>query len=309
MIGGKGAVERSGTPLGRRAAVLAIIGPGLFAGAAHAHSVEEASLYAGAEPWVILALFTAGVLYAAGLRRLWRQAGKGAGMPYWRVGCFFSGLALLAIALLPPLDTLGGQLFSMHMLQHEVLMLGAAPLIVTGMPLAIFLWAFPAAARKRIAVLPKNRLVQQAWQWITRPMTAWTLHAAVLWLWHVPRFFQAGLLDDDVHAWQHFSFLAVSLLFWSAVIGRQNALRHGVAVLYLLTTLIHTGMLGALLTFSPRPWYPAYDGRTQAWGLSLLEDQQLGGLIMWVPAGFLLLAIGLVFAAKLLHPDSAGRQA
>ena len=72
--------------------------------------------------------------------------------------------------------------------------------------------------------------------------------------------------------------------------------------MYLLTSAIHTGMLGALLTFSPRAWYPAYAGKTEQWGLTLLQDQQLGGLIMWVPAGFVFIFAGLLLTARLLSP-------
>ena len=277
---------------------------------ARAHSGDMAN--AGSETidvWVVTGLIAAAALYAAGIARLWRRAGRGAGVPAWRVIAFFTGLAILALALLPPLDTWGAQLFSMHMLQHELLMLVAAPLAVAGAPLGVFLWAFPPAGRKRLAAALTSTPVPLVWGALVQPLTAWTLHAAMLWLWHVPRFFQAGLADDGVHALQHLCFLLSALLFWSALIGARTPLRHGAAVLYLLTTLIHSGMLGALLTFSPRPWYPAYAGRTEAWGISLLEDQQLGGLIMWVPAGVVLMLAGLLFGAKVLWPHSIDRRA
>lgn len=137
-------------------------------------------------------------------------------------------------------------------------------------------------------------------------LSAWLLHAIVLWGWHFPVMFQASLKSDAVHTVQHLSFLVSALLFWAALIGTSARMRDGSAVLYILTTLIHTGMLGALLTFSSTVWYPVYAGRTEAWGLTVLEDQQLGGLIMWVPAGFVLLLAALAVAAKVVMPERAG---
>lgn len=243
-------------------------------------------------------------LYAIGLRRLWGRAHTGAGISRRQALWFLTGWILLAVALLSPVDTLGDELFSMHMLQHELMMLGAAPLLVAGRPLAVFLWGFGQKTRQRIARFVKMRAIQRTWSGLTRPATAWTLHMLILWAWHFPSLFQASLANDWVHALQHFSFLASALLFWSALIGPQHAHRHfGGSVLYVLTTAIHTGILGALLTFSPYAWYPAYAGKTEAWGLSLLEDQQLGGLIMWVPAGFVLILAGMLFAARAIAPQ------
>jgi cytochrome c oxidase assembly factor CtaG len=114
------------------------------------------------------------------------------------------------------------------------------------------------------------------------------LHGAALWLWHAPRLFDAGLESDAVHALQHASFFWTALLFWWTVFRR---VRTGTAVLYLLATLIHGGALAALLTFSPAPLYAG----------ATLESQQLGGLIMWVPAGYAMLLAGLLAFNRLLR--------
>ena len=100
-----------------------------------------------------------------------------------------------------------------------------------------------------------------------------------LWAWHIPFLFQATLESTWVHAFQHASFLGSALLFWWAVLhGRSRPMGFGAAVLYMFTTALHSGLLGALLTFARSAWYPVYSGTTQPWGLSPLEDQQLGGL-------------------------------
>jgi putative membrane protein len=153
---------------------------------------------------------------------------------------------------------------------------------------------------------------------MSQPFGAWWLHGLALWIWHVPVWFQAAAADPWIHSLQHLSFLASALLFWNALIGNhaqasagsarpsQARMRGGKAVLYLLSTAIHTGVLGALLTFSPYLWFPLYREKTERWGLSALEDQQLGGLIMWVPAGMLFVLAGLFFAAQAIFPAATG---
>jgi putative membrane protein len=277
---------------------------------AGAHSLDEHardSMWTmwNADPWVIAGMAVATVLYASGLRRLWTNARQGAGVPISSAILFCSGMAILVLALLSPIDTLGNELFSLHMVQHELLMLLAAPLLVTGRPLAVFVWAFPPGGRKRIARIVKSPVIRRPWHAMNQPLAAWTIHALVLWAWHFPSLFQASLANEGVHTMQHLSFFASALLFWSSLIGAHSQWQRGSAVLSLLTTAIHTGMLGALLTFSTRLWYPAYGDTTLRWGYTALEDQQLGGLIMWVPAGFLFVFAGLAFAAMMLLPAGA----
>lgn len=258
-----------------------------------------------ADAWVAASMAILFGLYLCGIRRLRRAAPRSAGIPLSQAACFHVGLATLAVALLSPLDTLGGALFSLHMVQHELLMLVAAPLLVAGRPLAVFLWAFTPPWRMRIARLARRRAWQLAWSALNRPSLAWSLQALTIWAWHMPGLFQAGLADEAVHTAQHFGFLLTALLFWWSLLGRHSRLRNGGALLYVLGTAIHTGVLGALLTFSPRAWYPAYGNRAADWGLTLLEDQQLGGLIMWVPAGFVFVLAGLAFAARAIAPQAS----
>lgn len=260
------------------------------------------------DPLIAGGLFLAAWAYATGTARLWTEAGRGAGISVKYAALYGTGLALLIVALLSPVDTFGEELFSMHMVQHELLMLVVAPLLVAGRPLAAFIWAFPAGMRKRVGRLVKSPVVSLPWRALTRPLPAWSIHAAILWGWHAPALFEASLASDAVHTLQHISFLLSALLFWASIIG-PGALRDGEAALYLLASTIHTGMLGALLTFSPRAWYPTYAGRTEAFELTLLEDQQLGGLIMWVPAGFVFILAGLAFAARAIAPRATLPQA
>jgi putative membrane protein len=151
---------------------------------------------------------------------------------------------------------------------------------------------------------------RRVWGVLINPFIAWLIHAAVLWTWHIPALFQATLDDEFVHALQHLSFLLSALLFWWAVIqGRPRASGYGVAVLYLFTTALHSGFLGALITLARTVWYPAYEGTTTSWGLTPLEDQQLGGLIMWVPACSVYVVAGLALFAGWLRETERRVQA
>jgi putative membrane protein len=115
---------------------------------------------------------------------------------------------------------------------------------------------------------------------------AWLLHALAILGWHVPGLYQRAAESELFHALQHTSFLLTALLFWYSVLpGTALRQRHGTAILSLFGTMVYTGGLGALLTLGRELWYPGYGGTAPLWGLTPIEDQQLAGLIMWVPGG------------------------
>ncbi|WP_261314251.1 cytochrome c oxidase assembly protein [Burkholderia latens] len=283
----------------------------LIAGAqtpdAHAHVIAAGSVDTNAlgwpfEPFVIALLATAAVGYALGYRRLARQSRRGRTQLMRRAAAFSVGLATLFVALCTPLDTLSGVLFSAHMVQHELLMIVAAPLAVLGRPLPTWLWALPPSARFRVARVARTRWLRTSWRAATAPVPAWLLHAAALWIWHIPRCFDAALAAPGVHTLQHASFLGSALLFWRAVFDDAARPAHGAsAALSLFTTMVHTAALGALITLSPGLWYLPYAETTTALGLAPLEDQQLGGLVMWVPAGLAYVAAALALVARWLR--------
>ena len=148
-------------------------------------------------------------------------------------------------------------------------MLVAAPLLVLSRPLVPFLWGLPLEWRRTVGRWSKARPVSNVWRWITAPFVAWWIHAAALWLWHVPSWFQATLTSEWIHAAQHTSFLVSALLFWWSLFYARGRAGHGIAVLYIFTTAVHTGALGALLTLSQTVWYPAYAAATPPIGDSL----------------------------------------
>jgi putative membrane protein len=252
----------------------------------------------GLDPIVLVSLGFSGWLYFGGVRRVWREAGTGRGIKRWEAAAYAGGWVAMVLALVSPLHPLGEVLFSAHMTQHELLMLVAAPLTVLGKPLIAFLWAIPMQASRSLGRAARTRWFQKFWRTITKPLNAWVIHALSLWVWHAPVLFQATLSSNLVHTVQHIFFLGSALLFWWALIhGPRGVMGYGVATLYVFTTSVHSGVLGALITFAGSVLYPAYNKTTWSWGLTPLEDQQLGGLIMWVPAGLVYIVAGLALCA------------
>ncbi|PYQ66671.1 MAG: hypothetical protein DMF54_07040 [Acidobacteria bacterium] len=270
------------------------------------------------DPPVLASLLVTGALYAVGAARLRRSAGRGRGVTDRQLLSFAGGWIALVLSLHSPIAAVSEFLFSVHMTQHEILMLVAAPLLVLARPLGVFVWALPAAWRGAIGRWTRRPAVAGAWRALTGPLTVWVLHGAALWVWHLPTLFQAAVENDGIHALMHVCFLFSAALFWWALVhGRYGKIGYGVGVLYVFTTGMHSTILGALLTLAPRPWYAIYRSRAASLGVDPLEDQQLGGLLMWVPFGIVFVVIGLaLFAAwlgeaerrvKIAETESAGR--
>lgn len=237
-----------------------------------------------------LAVYTLGALRRGGFYRL-----------RWRHTSFLAGWGTLFLALTSPIHELGEQLFSAHMLQHEILILISAPLMSASHPGATLLWAFAPRHRSGIGGWVQRIENSRPATILTSPLNAWLLEAAALWLWHIPFLYQATLRSDWIHAAQHISFLGTAVLFWSALYGvGRSAMSYGAATLYVFGTAVHCSALGALLTFSQVLWYPAYMQTTAAWGLTALQDQQLGGAIMWVPSGIVFIVVAMALMTRWL---------
>lgn len=266
---------------------------------AEEHAGTAARTSAVVEAIALGALALAAALYALGLRRLWREAGTGQGIRRVEALAYGGGLAATAVALAPPLDRASVELFSAHMAQHQLLLLVAPPLLVAGRPHVAALFALGGGGRAAAAATVRRPGFRRAWGALTAPSTAAVLHAAAIWGWHVPRLWDAALLDPRLHAVQHVTFFGTAVLFWWAMLrGRWGRAGYGVAVLYVFATAVHTSALGALLAYARTVWYPA--NASGAEPAAALGDQQLGGLVMWIPSGALLTLLGVgLFAAWL----------
>lgn len=256
------------------------------------------------DPWITLPLAATALLFAAGHRALAARSGRGAAALGRRARLFAAGWLVLAAALVSPLHAAGERSFAAHMFEHELLMLVAAPLLVMAEPLAVLLWAFPPAPRRAIGRAVSHPAVAAPWLWLTAPVAATLLQAAALWLWHAPALFDLALASEGWHAAQHLSFLVTALLFWTAMLGHRHPAP--VAMLCLIATSIVSGALGALMAFAESPWYARYAALGLApFGLTPVEDQQLAGLLMWVPGGLVHAGAALLVARSFLKPGTA----
>lgn len=283
----------------RRASALPVASLLVWAMPAAAHVAPDEhgaapGFLSAVDPLGLLLIALLGIVYLRGQLRLRRQS---SGPQRTRTAiAFWGGWTALAAALTPPLESLTGVSFAAHMVQHEILMLLAAPLLVLSRPQGVLIWGLPERLARGAAGLTASRLVRRGAAYACTPLPAWVLHAVVLWGWHIPAAFQATLTSEPMHWLQHSSFFLVALFFWYSVLtpGARSE-RVGAAFLSVFTTAMHTSVLGALLTFSQRLWYPAYGGYAR---LTALEDQQLGGLIMWVPGGAVFLIAAIAMAAR-----------
>jgi cytochrome c oxidase assembly factor CtaG len=238
---------------------------------------------------VLAALYFRGVRVVGGVKRV-------PGLVW-----FAGGWLVLAASLLSPLHAASEQLFAAHMVQHELLMVVAAPLLALSRPLHVLLDGVPSWLRWRVEALVDRPRARRAWRRLNRPLEAWLIHGVVIWVWHIPVLFEATLSNDAVHAAQHLSFLGSGYLFWASLVADDCPERGGLAVLSLFTTAVHTGVLGALISFARHPWYSAYATRAAAWGMTPLADQQLAGLIMWIPASAAYLIAALLIVRRWLR--------
>ncbi|MBO1075508.1 cytochrome c oxidase assembly protein [Roseomonas marmotae] len=246
------------------------------------------------DPWVSGPLLASLLLYLGGTLRLWRHAGFGRGIGLARLAAYLAGWLSLAGALLSPLHWFGERLFTLHMVEHEIVMAVAAPLLVLARPGGAFAWALPARLRRPVWRAGRAWPLRHAWLLLSAPLAATVLHGLAIWVWHVPVLFDATVQHVGVHRLQHLSFLLSALLFWWALLRRCQP---GEAAIHTVLTMMHTGLLGTIMTFAPRVLYSAQTARSGLWGLTPLEDQQLAGLIMWVPAGTVYAGAALAFLA------------
>ncbi|HYG28775.1 MAG TPA: cytochrome c oxidase assembly protein [Allosphingosinicella sp.] len=253
--------------------------------------------------WVTAPLAAGAILYAGGLMRLWKRSDLGRASLRRDAALFGLGWLTLAGALVSPLHEAGETSFTMHMIEHELIMLVAALLIVAGRPGAVFLWALPSAMRRMAGSAARVR----AWRRLGDPIVATALQAAAICAWHAPALFDRALRSEGWHVAQHLSFVATALLFWWAMTnGSAGRNGYGVSAMCLFVTSLIGGALGALMSFSASPWYEGYAalGMTPS-GLTPAEDQQLAGLIMWIPGGTVHLAAAAFFVFKWLRAEEA----
>lgn len=217
-----------------------------------------------------------------------------------RTVCFAAGFLALFLALVSPIDVYAQERFFIHMIQHLLFTLVAAPLLLLSNSMPVFLWSFPREVRQSLGQLveregPLRRLLR----FLTIPAIAWTLHVGTMWAWHLPGAYQAALRSDLVHIVMHLSMFGTAVLFWWVVIGPapvRSQLSYPARLLYVFLGSLQSTALGAIITFTTGIMYHYYGEAPEHWGISTALDQQLAGLIMWIPAGMMyLIALTILF--------------
>jgi putative membrane protein len=266
---------------------------------AWAHGTEVHSVGATwtFDPWIVAPLAIMATFYGVGSAKILRRGGRGNGPFALRLGFFVGGWATLAAALTSPLHWLGEHLFTFHMIEHEVVMAVSAPLLALSRPVSAFVWALPRRGRHIAGTAMNNAGMRGIWDWLTNGLNATLLHGGAIWAWHLPWLFDASVTDVSLHRLQHLSFLMTALLFWWSMLWRCS---RGVAAWHLFVTMIHTSVLGALIALAPRVLYIAQTAQARIWGLTPLEDQQLAGMLMWVPAATVYAGAALTMLALLI---------
>ncbi|MFL6746807.1 MAG: cytochrome c oxidase assembly protein [Sphingomicrobium sp.] len=271
----------------------------LVASPAAAHGREShASPGWTLDPWVTLPLALLLMVFLIGRARLANRS-RNAAPPPW---LFVGGWAVLTLALVSPLHEGGERSFTLHMIEHELIMLAATFLLAASRSGGILAWGLPAPVRGWLGGGWKAPLAS-LWRQVTEPVTATVVQAVVMWAWHAPALFDRALDSRGWHIAQHLSFIVASLLFWAAMLNpRRGGYLLSAACLF-LTSLVE-GALGALMALAQSPWYPAYAAMGMSGiGLDPTTDQQLAGLVMWIPGGVVHGAAALWLLYKWLNSE------
>ena len=258
-------------------------------------------------PEVTISLGMLALLYGLGWQRL-RRRGAHRLANGWRLVSYYGGILALVVALLSAVDALQSLLFTMHMVQHLLLTMVAAPLIVLANPFPIVLWSFPREQRRAFSLLlARGRAGRRLLVRVTHSRIAWALFVGTFVLWHAPTMYEAALYSDIVHDIEHISFFVTALLFWWHITQApprvHGRLGYGARIALLAGAFVINEALSVALAFASSPWYSYYTTVPRIWGLSALADQKLGGAIMWVPGGMMYVVAIVVLLARLLDAE------
>lgn len=259
------------------------------------------------DPPIVVGLAVVTLLYARGVARLWR-GGRGRGVSVQQAGCFAGAILATAIALISPIDRLGETLFAAHMVQHLILMLVAAPLFAVSRPMLPTVLALGRHFQGWSRKIERSAFGVGVARTLKSPAVVFVLSTIALWAWHLPGPYQAALGNPWLHALEHASFITTSMLFWWLVLtpaGRE-IIDRGAAIFFVFVSGMPAAALGALLTFASMKLYPVHEAGVRLWHTTLLHDQQMAGLIMWIPAGVVYLGTAAILFLRWLAAEERG---
>jgi cytochrome c oxidase assembly factor CtaG len=267
-------------------------------------------------PEIILSLCLGTAVHLAGRTRLRRRMARAkAGTAYagrrwlvspWRSVSYLGGLLILGIALMSPIDILSGQFFYMHMIQHLMLVMIVPPLLLIGNPMPIMLWGLPSSVRLEIGRwLRSGSKVRETLRTLTTPGLVWVYLVTFLIGWHDPRLYGLTLQNELVHDLEHLTFFGTALLFWWHVIQAapriHRRLSQGVRIAFTLAVVPPTAITGAVIALSSEPIYTYYADVPRIGGMTALQDQMLGGAIMWIPGSMMYILAALILIARIVQ--------
>ena len=220
----------------------------------------------------------------------------------WRLVSYLAGWLTLLVALISGIDAYGSMFFFVHMLQHLLIMMVAPPLLWLAQPYAIGMWGLPRRWRLEVGSLfTGGAPARRALDAIAKPGLAWMVMVVVTWVWHDGKMYNLSLTSELIHDIQHLSFVAMGLYYWWLVIGAAprhyrfaSPLKRS---LYLLAAVPPNALLGLSIALAEEPLYAYYTAVPRLWGVSVMADQQWGGILMWVPGSMMFMMAALVSAA------------
>ncbi len=263
---------------------------------------------------IIIILAAAGIIFIIGWLRLRKRSRASTGGNRSRVGApwrplvYVLGLLILGLALMSPIDVLGAQLFMIHMVQHVLLLMIIPPLLLGANPLVFILWGLPRNPRKVLG----GWLGPKAWprksiKAITGVGVVWLAYVIVIWGWHDPQVYSFALRSNLAHDLEHLSFFVVGMLFWWHIVGSgpriHRPLSYGGRFAYTISAIPPIMIAGIDIAFAQTPIYSHYEAVPRLWAITVLEDQQIAGVIMWVPGSMMYIAAALVVAARWLKKE------
>ncbi len=276
---------------------------------------------------VIIILAVSGSLYMMGWGRLRKRTASLPQLSHrqnrrspnrlvvsWRLAAYLSGLFFIALALLSPIDVLGGQLFYFHMIQHLLLIMIAPPLLMVANPMPFLLWGLPTRWRRRLGsglgrLLHRKSTFRRRLRAATTPGIVWMVWAVALIGWHDPNAYNAALSMEWVHDLEHLSFFLTGMLFWWHVTGAGPRIHKHISpigrIAFLLSAIPLNMMIGVALAFAGEPIYTYYTAVPRIGSLSVIDDQRVGGFIMWVPGSMMYIIAVLILASQLLQGEES----
>jgi putative membrane protein len=248
-------------------------------------------------PIITIPLIVVLLIYAAGLLHRYRL---GKPIQYVRAIVFLLGMTFFYIALQSPLEPLSDHYFFNHQIEHLILRMFGPWLLILSMPMNVLIQGLPAWARRGILKpIIKNRVVYALYRLFTQPYLATFLFIATLYIWQIPVLHEQAILNQGLHDVMHASMIVTAFFFWWIISDpRRSAARcsYGIRLFLLWAVTTFNSILGAIVTLTRTLIYQVYDQGIDAISMSAMEDQQYGGVILWVPGGMMgVLGTAVVF--------------